>query len=152
MTWGKRLIIALGLMLLTHVAHALRVEKFTDSQGTLHITNLGPKKPDSPADQPSPGAPSFPSRLRGITPAPPAPPPATELVPEAPGPEPEIQPLPEPETQQEPEPGVVPTEPIPVDPQPGAGVNRIKGSGGVTQVALRTREPEGPGAGCSRPL
>lgn len=149
MTWGKRLIIALGLMLLTQVAHALGIEKFTDSQGTLHITNLGPKKPDSPADQPSPGAPSFPSRLRNNTSVPP---PAVGVVPEAPVPEPEIQPLPEPETQQEPEPGVVPTEPIPVDPQPGAGVNRIKGSGGVTQVALRTREPEGPGAGGRRPL
>ena len=152
MTWGKRLIIALGLMLLTHVAHALRVEKFTDSQGTLHITNLGPKKPDNPVDQPSPGASSFPSRLRGITPAPPASPPATELVPGGPFPDPEIQPEPEPETQPELEPGMVPTGPVPVDPQPGAGVTPTEGSGGVTQVAARTREPEGPGAGGRRPL
>ena len=149
MTWGKRLIIALGLMLLTQVAHALGIEKFTDSQGTLHITNLGPKKPDSPTDQPSPGESSSSGRFRANSPVPP---PAMGVVPEAPLPEPEPQPEPQPETQQEPEPGVVPTEPIPVDPQPGAGVNRIKGSGGVTQVALRTREPEGPGAGGRRPL
>jgi hypothetical protein len=113
----------LGLMLLTHVAHALRVEKFTDSQGTLHITNLGPKKPDNPVDQPSPGASSLPSRLRGITPAPP---PTRELVPGGQFPDPEIQPEPEPETQQELEPGMVPTEPVPVDPQPGAGVTLQK--------------------------
>ena len=144
MTWGKRLIIALGLMLLTHVAHALRVEKFTDSQGTLHITNLGPKKPDNPVDQPSPGASSFHSRLRGITPAPPVPPPATELVPGGPFPDPEIQP--------EPEPGMVPTGPVPVDPQPGAGGTPTEGSGGVAQVAVRIREKEGPGAGGTRPL
>ena len=56
MTWGKGLIIALGLMLLTHVAHAREIESFTDSQGTLHITNLGPKKPGSPANPPSPAA------------------------------------------------------------------------------------------------
>jgi hypothetical protein len=140
MTWGKRLIIALGLVLLTQVAHALGIEKFTDSQGTLHITNVGPKKPDSPADQPSPGASSFPRRLRDNTPAPP---PASGVVPEVPVPQPEIQPLPEPETQMEPEPGVVPTEPVPVNPQPGAGTIRPEGSGGVTRVALRTRAPEG---------
>lgn len=120
MTWGKRLIIALGLMLLTHAAHAIRIEKFTDDQGTLHITNLGPKKPDSPADQPSPGESSSSSgRFRANTPVPPPP---MGVVPEAQVPQPEIQPIPEPETQTEPEPGMVPTEPVPVDPQPGAGV------------------------------
>jgi hypothetical protein len=139
----------LGLMLITQVAHALGIEKFTDSQGTLHITNLGPKKPDSPADQPSPGASYLPSRLRGITPATP---PTRELVPEAVVPEPETQPEPEPETEQELEPGMVPTEPVPVDPQPGAGVTHTEGSGGVTQVALRIREKEGLGAGGIRPL
>lgn len=149
MTWGKRLMIALGLMLLTQVAHALGIEKFTDSQGTLHITNLGPKKPDSPADKPSPGASSFPGRLRGTIPVPP---PASGVVPEVQVPQPEPLPEPQPETQQEPEPGVVPTEPIPVEPQPGAGITHPEGSGGVTQVAIRTREPDGPGAGCRRPL
>ena len=64
MTWGKRLIIALGLLLLTNVAHARGIESFTDSQGTMHITNLGPKKPDSPATPPSPEASLSPSRLR----------------------------------------------------------------------------------------
>ena len=149
MTWGKRLIIALGLMLLTHVAHARGIEKSTDSQGTLHITNLGPKQPDSPADQPSPGASSSSGRFRGNTPDPP---PTMELVPGGPFPDPEIQPEPEPETQPELEPGLVPTEPVPVDPQPGAGVTPTEGSGGVTQVAVRIREKEGPGAGGKRPL
>lgn len=149
MTWGRRLIIALGLMLLTHVAHAKGIEKFTDSQGTLHITNLGPKKPDSPADQPTPGAPASSGRWRGNIPVPP---PVKGVVPEAQVPEPETQPVPEPETQQEPEPGVAPTEPIPVNPQPGAGVNRTEGSGGVAQVAILTREKEGPGARGRRPL
>jgi hypothetical protein len=109
-TWGKRLVIALGLMLLTHVAEAGRIEKFTDSQGTLHITNLGSPKPENLAEPPNPGAPSSPSRLRAI---PPVPPPAGTLVPE-------VQ-VPEPEPQQESEPGVVPDEPVPIEPQPGSG-------------------------------
>jgi hypothetical protein len=141
MTWGKRLIIALGLVLLTNVVHALGIEKFTDSQGTLHITNLGPKKPESPADQPSPGASSSSGRFRANTPVPP---PFMGVVPEAPVPEPEIQPIPEP--------GMVPPEPVPVAPQPGAGVTHPEGSGGVTQVAVRTRDLEGPGAGGRAPL
>jgi len=140
MTWGKRLIIALGLMLLTHVAHARGIEKSTDSQGTLHITNLGPKQPDSPADQPSPGASSSSGRFRGNTPAPP---PAMELGPEAP--------FPEPETQQEPEPGVVPTEPVPVDPQPGSRVTHPEGSGRVMPLADRTGKKAWPGAAAETP-
>jgi hypothetical protein len=105
MTWGKRLIIALGLMLLTHVAHALRIEKFTDNQGTLHITNLGPKKPDNLVTQPSPETSHLPSRLRNITPAAPT---TKEPSPKAVVPEPEPYPELEPETLQEPEPGMVP--------------------------------------------
>jgi hypothetical protein len=106
MTWGKRLIIALGLMLLTQVAHALRVEKFTDNQGTLHITNLGPKtSEDNPVKQPSPGTSHLPGRLRGITPAAPT---TKEPSPKAVVPEPEPYPELEPETLQEPEPGVIP--------------------------------------------
>ena len=123
MNWGNRLIIALALMLLTHAAHAKGIEKFTDSQGTLHITNLGPKPPDNPVNQPSPGASSLPSRLRSI---PPVAPPTKDPVPKAKVPEPEIQPAPEiqpePQTQQEPPPGVVPNEPVPGNPQPDAGV------------------------------
>ena len=56
MNWGNRLIIAVALMSFTHVAHAKGIEKFTDSQGTLHITNLESKPPDNPVNQPSPGA------------------------------------------------------------------------------------------------
>jgi len=116
MNWGNRLIIAVVLMLLTHVAHAKGIEKFTDSQGTLHITNLGPAQADKPVDQPSPGASSLPSRLRNI---PPVAPPAKDPVPKAKVPEPEIQP--EPETRPEPPSGVVPNEPVPGNPQPDAG-------------------------------
>jgi len=120
MTWGKRLLIALGLMLLTHVAEAGRIAKFTDSQGTLHITNLTPPKPDNSADPPNPGASFLPSRLRGN---PPAPPPVRAPVPEAPDPEPE--------PQQEPEPGMVPNEPVPIEPQPSSRVINPEGSAGV---------------------
>lgn len=142
MTWKKRLIIAVGLMLLTHVAHAGRVEKFTDSQGTLHITNLGSPKPDNPLGQPSPGASSFPSRFRGNTPVPPpvrgvvpipevqVPQPEPQPVPQPEPqavPEPETQPVPGPETQPEPEPGMLPTEPVPVEPQPGSRVIQPEG-------------------------
>ena len=56
MTWGKCVIISLGLMLMTHVAQARDIDTFTDSRGTLHITNLGSKKPGSPANSPSPAA------------------------------------------------------------------------------------------------
>ena len=52
MSWGKFLIISLGLMLLTHVAHARDIESFTDSQGILHITNPGAKRPGSPTNPP----------------------------------------------------------------------------------------------------
>ena len=56
MTWGKCVIISLGLMLMTHVAQARDIDSFTDSQGTLHITNLGSQKPGSPANSPGPAA------------------------------------------------------------------------------------------------
>lgn len=104
-------------MLLTQVTQALGIEKFTDSQGTLHIDNTGPKKPESPADQPSPGESSSSGRFRANNPVPP---PVSGVVPEFPVPQAEPQPVPEPETQLEPEPGMVPTEPVPVAPQPGA--------------------------------
>ena len=78
MTWGKGLIIAFGLMLLTHVAHAREIERFTDSQGTLHITNLGPKKPGSPVNSPSPAASFRPGNSPENAPVAPA---ALELTP-----------------------------------------------------------------------
>jgi len=90
MTWGKGLIIFLGLMQLSHVAHARDIENFTDSQGTRHITNMGSKKLDSPANPPSSGASLFPGSLRSNTPVPqPAYEPLFET--ESPEPYPEIQ-------------------------------------------------------------
>ena len=91
MTWGKSLIIFLGLMQLSHVAHARDIESFTDSQGTLHITNTGPKQPESPANPPSPAAPLRPGSLPGKAPiALPAREPAPKA--QAPAPKPEPQP------------------------------------------------------------
>lgn len=138
MAWGKCLIISLGLMLLTHVAHARYIESFTDSQGTLHITNIGPKQPGSPTNPSSSAAPLHSGSLPGKAPIAL---PARELVPEAqpPAPEPEAQaPDPIPET--------APDGPVPVDPQTGSRVTHPEGSGGVMPVADRTGKKEGPGA------
>jgi len=132
MTWGKGLIIAFGLMLLTHVAHAREIERFTDSQGILHITNLSPKKPDSPVNPPSPEASLSPGRLRGNTPVPT---PAKEPVPETQAPEPEA----------------VPNEPAPVDPQPDSRGTHPEGSGEVMPLADRTGKKAGPGMAAETP-
>jgi hypothetical protein len=142
MTWAKRLIIALGLMLLTHVAHARGIESFTDSQGTLHITNLGPKKPDSPVNPPSPEASLAPRSLRGNAPVPPPDQQPAQPVP---------VPTPEPEPELEPEPGAVPNEPRPADPRPGARVTHTDGSAAVMQVAGRTGEKARPGGAAEAP-
>jgi len=119
MTGGKRLIIALGLMLLTHVAHARDIDRFTDSQGTVHITNPGSKKPDSPGNLPRPEASSSPGGLLDNSPITP---PADEHIP--------MPAFPHPENQPDPQPGVVPHEPAPFDPQPGAPVTPTGGSTG----------------------
>ena len=134
MTWGKGLIIALGLMLFTHVAHAREIEKFTDSQGTLHITNLGPKKPTSPVSPPSSGASLSPASLRGNTLVPP---PAKEPVPET------QTPASEPEA--------APAGPVPVDPPPGSRVTHPEGSGRVMPVADRTGGQDEPGITAGAP-
>ena len=68
MAWGKCVIISLGLMLITHVAHARDIDTFTDSQGTLHITNIGSAKSKSPANLPNPAASLHPGNLPGKTP------------------------------------------------------------------------------------
>jgi len=152
MSWGKGLIIFLGLIQLFHVAHARDIESFTDSQGTLHITNLGPKKPGSPANPPSPAALLRPGSLPGKVPiASPVRERAFEVQP--PAPEPEAQaPVPNSEAQAPaPEPEAVPNEPVPVDPQPGARVTHTEGSGRVMQVADLTGKKAGPGAAAETP-
>ena len=140
MSWGKGLIIFLGLMQLSYVAQARDIESFTDSQGILHITNAGSKQPGSPANPPSPAAPPVPSSLPRKAPiALPAREPAPQAqapvpVPQAPAPVPNVEaqaPAPQPEA--------VPGEPVPVDPQPGSRVTHPEGSGGVM------RWPAGPG-------
>ena len=133
-------------MQLSYVAQARDIESFTDSQGILHITNAGSKQQGSPANPPSPGAPLRPSNLPRKAPIAL---PAREPAPQAQAP----VPVPNVEAQAPaPQPEAVPGEAVPVDPQPGSRVTHPEGSGGVTQVAIGTREPEGPGAGCRRPL
>ena len=141
MTWGKGLIIFLGLMQLSHVAHARDIESFTDSQGTLHITNTAPKQQGSPANPPSPVAPVRPSSVPGKAPIAL---PARELAPQAPAPQPEAQaPAPQPEA--------APAGPVPVDPQPGSRVTHPEASGGVMPLANRAGEKAPPPAAAETP-
>jgi hypothetical protein len=63
MSWGKGLIIFLGLTQLSHVAHARDIEGFTDGQGILPITNAGAKQQGSPENPPGLAAPFRPSSL-----------------------------------------------------------------------------------------
>jgi soluble lytic murein transglycosylase-like protein len=152
MTWVKGLIIFVGLMQLSHVAHARDIENFTDSQGTLHITNAGPKQPGSPATPPSPATPLQSGNWRGKAPTAL---PAKEHVPEPPpaAPAPEVQaPPPNPEAQvSPPPPETPPAGPNPVEPQTGSRVTHPEGSGGVMPVADRTGKKAGPGAAAEAP-
>jgi len=68
MNWGKGLIIVLGMMQLALVAQARDIESFTDSQGTLHISNTGSKQQGSPATPPSPVATPPPGSFPGKAP------------------------------------------------------------------------------------
>jgi hypothetical protein len=138
MSWGKGLIIFLGLMQLSYVAHARDIESFTDSQGTLHITNSGTKQPDSPANPPSPAAPLHPSRLPRKAPSAL---PAREPAPRA------QTPAPKPAAQTPvPQPGAAPALPVPVNPRPGSRVTHPEGSDRVMPLAGRTGNQAGPGA------
>ena len=151
MSWGKGLIIFLGLMQLSHVAHARDIESFTDSQGILHITNAGPKQQGSPANPPSPAAPLRPSSLPRKAPI--ACPPGNLLPGSSPCPKPEAPaPVPNSEAQAPaPQPEAVPAEPVPVDPQPGSRVTHPEGSGGVMPLADRTGKKARPGAAAETP-
>ena len=134
MTWVKGLIIALWLMLLTHVAHAREIDKFTDSQGTLHITNLSPKKPGSPAYPTSHAVPFRPETSPEhalVTPAVP------DLTPEAQASARLAK--------------AAPTGPVSADPLPGPQVSRAAGPGVVMQVSNRTGEPDEPGIAAEAP-
>jgi len=148
MSWGKGLVIVLGLMQLSHVAHARDIESFTDSQGILHITNTGPKQPGSPANPPGAATPLRPGSLPQKTPiASPARVPVPQA--QAPAPKPEAQ-------APAPKPGAVPAEPIPVEPIPvepqsGSRVTHPEGSGRVMELADRTGKRAGPGAVAEAP-
>jgi hypothetical protein len=130
MSWGKGLVVFLGLMLLSYVAHARDIESFTDSQGTLHITNAGGKQQGSPANPPSPAAPprpsSFPPKAHIASPA-------RETAPQAQAPVPNpVAPPPVPQ------PEAAPAGPVPVDPQPGSRIIHPESSGGVKPLADQT--------------
>ena len=128
MAWGKCLIIILGWMLVTHVAYARDIETFTDGQGTLHITNIAPKKPSSPVTTPHPAASFEPGGVIGKAPVTA---PARQLDPEAQAPAPK--------------PEAVPAVPIPATPSPGSRVTHTEGLGRVMQMADRTGGQDEPG-------
>jgi hypothetical protein len=150
MNWGKGLIIVLGLMQVSLVAHARDIESFTDSQGILHITNAGSKQPGSPANPPSPAAPQPPGRLPGKAPIAF---PTREPAPHAPAHRPEAPaPVPNSEAQvPAPQPEAAPGEPVPVAPQPGSRVPHPKGSDRVMPSANRTGKKAGPQAAAKTP-
>lgn len=134
MNWVKSLVITLGLILVAHVAHAREIEKFTDSQGSLHITNLSPKKPGSSANPPSLAAPVRPG---SSSPNAPVNPPALELTPEARTPAPLAKAAPD---------GLVLA-----DPRTGPRVRHAVGPGRVMQVTDRTGEQDEPGMAAEAP-
>ena len=179
MAWGKCVIISLGLMLMTHVAQARDIDTFTDSRGTLHITNLGSKKPGSPANSPSPAARFRPGSSPGDAadlwsgsstrpahlPNPaaslppgnlPGPTPATlpglELAPAVQAPGPLAKAASAEPVSADPQPGPVPAVAIPADQPRGPLVSQAPGSSGVMRVAHRTGGQDEPGgaAGVTR--
>jgi hypothetical protein len=133
MIWGKRLILSLGLMLITHVAYARDIESFTDDRGTLHITNLGAKKPASPVNSPSPTA----SLQPGSLPRHPVTPPARNLAPEAHSPVPGY--------------GPGPARPAQVPPRPGSRITHNQGLGGMRAGWTGDQDASGPGPGAPSP-
>jgi len=143
MNWGKGLIIVLGMMQLALVAQARDIESFTDSQGTLHISNTGSKHQGSPATPPSPVATPRPSSFPGQAPIAS---PAREAAPQA------QAPAPNPKAQAPvPKPGAVPAGLVPVNPQSGSRVTDPEGSDRVMPLAGQTGEKAGPGAAAETP-
>ena len=128
MSWGKLLIISLGLMLLTHVAQARDIESFTDSQGILHITNPGAKRPGSPANPP--GA-QVPLPLRSGAGKVQVTLPARELVPQA--------------QTADLKPEAPPAKPIPVAAQPRPPITLTADSEGLNRLPAGTGERGEPG-------
>jgi soluble lytic murein transglycosylase-like protein len=149
MNWGKGLIIVLGMMQLALVAQARDIESFTDSQGTLHISNTGPKQPGSPAAPPSPETPpspsatprpsSFPGKASIASPAREAAPPS-----QAPAPNPKVQ-------APVAKPGAAPAGLVPVNPPSGSRVTHPESSDRVMPWAGRTGKKAGPGAAAETP-
>ena len=152
MSWGKGLIVFLGLMQLSYVADARDIESFTDSQGTLHITNAGSKQQGSSTNSPSPVTPlrpsSFPQKSPVASPvrkpAPQAQAPVHEPVAPAPAPSPEAQ-------TPAPNPGAAPAGPTPVNPQPGSRIIHPESSGRVKALAKRPGKKTRPRAAAETP-
>ncbi len=88
LSWKWRLALAvLGVVLWSHPGSAAKIERFKDSEGTLHISNSGEAEPAKPGEAVTP-------RVTPVAPppaaVPPAPPPAP--VPPAPSPPPQMEP------------------------------------------------------------
>jgi len=140
MNWGKGLIIVLGMMQLALVAQARDIESFTDSQGTLHISNTGSKQQGSPETPPSPVATPRPSSFPGKAPIAS---PDREAAPQA------QAPAPNPKAQAPvSEPRAAPAGLVPVNPQSGS---HPEGSDRVMPLAGRTGNQAGPGAAAETP-
>ncbi len=133
MAWAKRIIICLGLLLITHAARARDIDTFTDSQGTLHITNIGSTKSKSAANPPNTPAPIHPGNIPGKVPVSPS---VKALVPEAQAPAPK--------------PEAAPAVPIPAAPKRGSRVTHTEGLR-VMQVADRSRGQDEPGLAARPP-
>ncbi len=122
---GKFWIIAvlLGLALVIGLPAAAKVEKYTDDQGTLHITNVGPGDQASPGQAAKPSAPAL-KRPRSFPRA------APQAEPEPPE---DNEPPPEEDDKEEP-----PTDPEP--PPPGPVSRYIEGVHHLWALAS-AREP-----------
>jgi hypothetical protein len=120
MKWIKSFMICLGLLLVAQVARARDIDSYTDNQGTLHISNIGPGKQENLAKPPSPDVPLHASTVPG--PAPDGPPHETP---------PPVEQIPAPE------PEAAPEEPAAPAPQPGARIITHADGGGVMPVAER---------------
>jgi soluble lytic murein transglycosylase-like protein len=127
MNWVKCLISSLGLLLLAQAALAADIQRFTDSQGGLHITNMGPRKRQSPVQPPGDEvsySTSFPQKS-------PSTPPATEPAPTT--------------TKPPVVPRVAPTAPSSAGPHSRVQVCRSEYTSGMIQTMPGLREEEQPG-------
>ena len=126
MNWVKCLISSLGLLLLSQAALAADIQRFTDSQGTLHITNMGPRKRQSQVQPPGDDVSHAASSQRSLS---------TASAPE-PGPVATTLPM---------EPRVAPTAPAGAGHLTGLQVSHADNTPGVIRPPPGRQEEERPG-------